>query len=439
MHLPGEDELTGLRARRAFMQLLGRQVVTACEHRSAMALVVVDVDGFAQVNAVHGFEAGDAVLQYVAAQLKAVTRKQDYAARIGDNRFALILTGVLNHGHVELALQKLFRLLEVPCATAGQRLRIAMSAGIALCPHHASHAEFLLRRAESALMRARQAGTRFDFAPDGADLDISELWDLEMQLAGAVERGEMELYYQPKLDLRDGSVVGAEALMRWRSPSRGMVSPAVFIPVAERIGEIRRLTLWALNTALRQAGQWPAHGRPASVSINLPGMLAVEPDLPGLVESALKLWSGPDVRLVLEITEGSIVDAARAFPILARLRAMGVRVSIDDFGTGYSCLAYFKSIPADELKIDRSFVSPLPDDSASEDLVRFVISLAHRFGLSVAAEGIENEATAHCLRALGCDVVQGYLYGRPMPSADYAAWLARRVAAAATATAATPA
>ncbi|MDH5833819.1 putative bifunctional diguanylate cyclase/phosphodiesterase [Luteimonas kalidii] len=431
MHPPGTDELTGLRGRRDFMQLLGRQVVAACERRATMALVVVDVDGFMQLNGVHGFKAGDGILGHLAAQLQSVARRQDYVGRIGDDRFALLLSGILNRGHAELAVQKLFRLLEAPLQMDSMKLRIPVTVGVALCPQHASHAEFLLRRAEAALLRARRAGVRTGWTPDApADLDISDLWDLEVQLGGAVERGEMELYYQPKLDARDRRVVGAEALMRWKSPSRGLVSPAAFIPVAERIGEIRRLTLWALNTALRQAGQWNAAGAPISVAVNLPASLAVEPDLPELVENALKLWSGPDVRLVLEITEGSIVDAARAFPILARLRSMGVRISIDDFGTGFSCLSYFRNLPADELKIDRSFVGDLLTDASSADLVGFVVALAHRFGLSVAAEGVEDQATGERLEQLGCDVLQGYLFARPMSHREFGAWLDRSPALA---------
>jgi len=424
VRLPTEDELTGLRNRQAFFPLLGRQVVLAAEHRSTLALVIVDVDGFAQVNGVHGYAIGDALLRHVAEQLGKVARQQDYVARIGDDRFALILTGLMNKGHAELAVQKLFRLLELPFQSGDVRMHVAVSVGVALCPAHASHAEFLMRRAESALLRARRAGQRHGYAPDApSDLDISDLWDLEMQLGGAIERGEMELHYQPKLSTRDGRVVGADALMRWNSLSRGVVSPAVFIPIAERIGHIKKLTIWALNSALRQASQWASEDAPCAVAVNVPGMLATQPDLPELVEDAMRLWSAPGVQLVIEMTESSLIDAALAFPVLARIRALGVRVSIDDFGTGYSCLSYFRNIPADEVKIDRSFVQGLLSDAANEDLVRFIVQLAHRFGLSVAAEGIEDAATRDRLAALGCDAMQGYHFSRPLPAAAFDTWL----------------
>lgn len=424
---PMHDELTGLRNRRNFLSLLRRCVSVANEQRATSAVIIVDIDQFAQFNNVQGYELGDLMLRHLAGVLQQVARSQDYAARIGDNRFALIVNRVLNRGHVELAVQKLFRLLEVPCQAETTRFRVPVTVGVALCPMHATQPEMLLRRAEAALARARAAGLRHDYAPDAAaDLDISDMWDLELQLAGAIERGEMSLHYQPQVRASDRRFMGAEALMRWHSPSRGAVSPEVFIPVAERTGQIRSLTAWALNTALRQAAEWRSDGT-VTVSVNLPGTLAMQPDLPELVAAALKLWGSERVQPVLEVTEGSLMDAGRAFAVLAQLRALGVRISIDDFGTGYSCLAYFKSIPADELKIDKSFVRELLTDDANADIVKLIVDLSRRFGLSVAAEGVEDEATFQLLREIGCTTVQGYLVARPMPSAQLREWLAGRI------------
>lgn len=424
--LATDDELTGLRNRRAFLPLLGRQVVQASEQQSTLALLVVDIDGFAHINGVHGYATGDEMLRHVAAQLRKVARRQDYVARVGDDRFALVLTGMMNRGHVELAVQKLFRLFDVAMQGSAVRLLVPVTVGVAMCPQHATQAEILFRRAEAALARARQAGIRHAFAPDSSgDIDISDQWDLELQLGGAVERGEIQLHYQPKLALGSLEPLGAEALMRWTSATRGPVSPLVFIPIAERVGQIKKLTIWALNTALRQASRWTGLAEAPTVAVNLPAVLATQPDLPDLVEDALKLW-GAGVQLVLEITESTLMDAPRAFPVLQRLREMGVRISIDDFGTGYSCLAYFRNLPADELKIDRSFVSGLVTDPACAEIVRLIVDLAHRFGLSVVAEGVEDEPTAERLRALGCDMVQGYLYGRPMPVAEFGTWLEAR-------------
>lgn len=423
---PYDDALTGLRSRAGFLPLLRRQALLANEKRAALGLVVVDIDGFSRINGAHGYATGDEVLVHVARQISAVLRPQDHAARIGDNRFALLLVNVMNAGHVELAMQKLRRLLEPPLQAKDARLKIEVSAGAALCPRHASHPDHLLRRAEAALARARNEGERIGLATDVmGDHDVSDLWDLEFQIAGAIERGELQMHFQPKAHAADLEFSGAEALMRWTSPSRGAISPDVFIPIAERTGHIKKFTAWALNSALRQAAAWPAQpGRQVTVAVNLPGMLATQPDLPDLVSDALKLWGAAHVQLILEITESSLMDATHAFAILERVRQLGVGISIDDFGTGYSCLAYFRSIPADELKVDRSFVSALLADEDSGDLVQLIIDLAHRFRMRVAAEGVEDTDTLEALRSMGCDTVQGFLLGRAMPQAELLAWIA---------------
>ena len=419
-----QDELTGLHNRRSFLSLLRRHISAANDRQSLLALVVIDIDGFAQINGSSGYAFGDQVLQHLAAQIESVARAQDYAARIGDNRFALILPRILNHGHAELAVQKLFRLLEVPIESDGTRLSLLVTAGAALCPSHATHAEYLLRMAELALATARMHGCRYLFAPDVPQTNaLSDLWDLELELAGAIDRGEMRMHYQPQVRVGDLQLIGAEALMRWDSRARGEVAPDIFIPLAERTGQIKKLTMWALNTALRQAGEWRQAGEPLSVSVNLPGEMASQRDLPELVENALQLWGKDEVRLVLEITERSLMDRARALDILGRIRALGVRISIDDFGTGYSCLAYFKNIPADELKIDQSFVAGLLSDTASADITSLIIELAHRFDLAVVAEGVEDAATFALLKSGGCDIAQGFLFGKAMPSQEFQHWL----------------
>jgi diguanylate cyclase (GGDEF)-like protein len=418
------DELTGLHNRRSFLGLLRRHILLANDRQSTLALLVVDVNSFALINGAHGYDFGDAVLRHLAQQLKTVARKSDYAARIGDNRFALILSQVMNRGHAELAVQKLNRLLDVPMQSTDSPVRVSITTGVALCPQHASQAEYLLRQAESALSKARLNGQPFGFAPDNSrDLGISDMWDLEMELENAIQRGEMAMHYQPMIRLSDLQPIGVEALMRWNSSSRGLVSPDVFIPLAERTGQIRKLTIWALNTALRQAGEWQYDGGNLSVAVNLPGALATQRDLPDLVENALRLWGNDKTQLVLEITERSLMDREQGFDALRQIRALGVKIAIDDFGTGYSCLAYFKDIPADELKIDKSFVTEMLTDQASGDITSLIIDLAHRFNLSVSAEGVEDEATLSTLKAIGCDVAQGYLFSKPMPSAAFQDWL----------------
>ncbi len=413
------DPLTGLRNRSNFLPLLRQHVGLANDRKTCVALVLVDINGFSRLNASYGFEAGDSILKEMALRLMRVAREQDYVARIGDNRFALILTRIVDAGHVDLAVRKLFRLLDVPFEAGGQRFKVAVTAAAALSPLHASQAEYLLRQAERALAMARATAIRYMLAPDiHGDNGISESWDLEVELGDAVDTGQMSLHYQPKLRVADRRMVGAEALMRWQHRSRGMLSPDLFIPVAERTGQICALTSWALNVALRNAAQWG--GGPLSVAVNIPAQMIARHDLPDLVENALQLWGLGDTRLVLEITERSLVaDHHHSFAILSRIRDLGVRISIDDFGTGYSCLAYFKDIPADELKIDHSFVRGLLDDAASRDVTALIIDLAHRFGMSVVGEGVEDEATFQLLSRMGCDLVQGFLFSPALSSDDF--------------------
>jgi len=420
-----EDQLTGLHDRRTFLAALRRQIGYANDKQSSVALMVADVDGFAAINCTHGYDYGDKLLQHLALQLREVARTQDYVARIGDNRFAVVLPRIMNKGHAELAVQKLFRLLDMPFESGQARVKVSVTVGVALCPLHATHPEYLLRLAERAIMTARGKGLHCEFPPDDDKQDkLSEFWDIEIEIAGAIQRGEMVMRYQPKVRCGDLHPVGAEALMRWNTRSRGPLSPDVFIPIAERTGQIKALTIWAMNTALRQASEWKhPHGQ-LSVAVNVPAELVTQHDLPDLVENALKLWGRDNVQLALEITERSLVVAPEhTFKILTRIRNMGVKISIDDFGTGYSCLAYFKNIPADELKIDKSFVEGLLDDPACAEITSVIIDLAHRFGLSVVGEGIENQQTLEELQRLRCDVAQGYMLGKPMLFAEFQKWL----------------
>jgi diguanylate cyclase (GGDEF)-like protein len=419
------DELTGLASRRSILLGLRRLLLQANERQSTLGVLVVDLDGFARINAAHGYAFGDALLCEVAARLRRVLRPLDLLGRLDGDRFLLLLPRLMNIGHLELAIEKVLRQFDLPFEHAGQRLHVAVTLGVAMAPLHASQPDHLLRLAERGLAVARAEGQRYRQASTrGDDEALSEFWDIEIELAGALQRGELSLHYQPKRRLADGAVVGAEALMRWNIPTRGPVPPARFIPVAEKTGQIKPLTLWALNAALRQANAWQHRFGRLSVAVNVPPEMIAQHDLPELVDNARQLWGDDDVELVLEITERSLAhDPQHSFRVLSALREQGVRISIDDFGTGYSCLAYFKDIPADELKIDRSFVAGLLHDPACADITSLIVELAHRFRLSVVAEGVEDAGTLAALRALGCDVAQGYLLGRPLSQDDFQAWL----------------
>ncbi len=418
------DSATGLPDRASFLMQLHGEVTRCNEHREALALLVVDINGFAQINVGHGYAIGDAVLRHVARQLSQVARGHDIAARIGDNRFALLLNGILNHGHVALAVQKLQRLLQVPFVQDDIRIVVGVTVGAAICPEHASQSEHLLRKAETALAAARRQHERYCMAAAvSGEFDLSRQWQLEMALNDALERDEMELCYQPQVRLSDGAIVGAEALMRWHSRDHGTVLPDVFIPLAERSGQFRKITIWALNTALRQARDWGDGQASFAVSVNVPSQMATRRDLPELVENALSLWGSERIRLVLEITERSLMDQTHTRDILQRTRRLGAEISIDDFGAGYSCLAYFKNIPADELKIDQSFVRDMANDTASAEITNVIIDLAHRFKLRVVAEGIESPQALEQLKARQCDIGQGFLFGKAMAPDVFRDWL----------------
>ncbi len=422
-----EDELTRLANRRSFLLSLQRHVLLVNERKVNLGLLVIDVDSFAMINNAHGFAFGDRLLQHLAQQLRKVARSHDAVGRIGDNRFGLVLTGLMNGGHAELAVHKLQRLLDTPFEHGNAKVKISVSVGIALCPQHASQSDHLLRRAERSLATARATGQKYMFPTDGVDDALSDLWDIEIELDSANALGELAMHYQPKVSMHDLRPVGAEALMRWRSSTRGNVSPDVFIPVAEKTGQIKKLTAWAINTALRHASEWVHPWETLSVAVNVPAEMVVQYDLPDLIENALSLWGRPQVGLVLEITERSLIgDPKQSFRILSQIREMGVKISIDDFGTGYSCLAYFKNIPADELKIDKSFIASLIEDSASAEITSLIIDLAHRFNLTVVAEGVEDELTFDALRSRGCDVAQGFLFSKALSSTDFGQWLKQR-------------
>jgi len=421
-----EDALTGLHDRKTFFSLLRQQVDFAIDQHAGVGVLVVDIDDFARHNNVLGYDQGDLILVGFAQVLKRVARSFDYAARIGDNRFALILPSMKNLGHAELAVHKLHRLLEVPLELGDSEARIYTTAGLALCPQHATYPEDLLKEAERALLIAKRTQQPFFVSKSTEVNKEAERWDLEMDLRSAVRSDQFVLHYQPQISFETFRPVGAEALIRWNSPTRGLMSPGLFLPIAQEAGLLKEITGWVLNTALRQAADWPAGLKPLSVSVNVPPTIVTLPEFPDILNSALRLWWTEGTVLVVEITEDALAsDPERLAGILSEIEELGVRISIDDFGTGYSSLAYFKNLPASELKIDRSFVKGLLSNRADKDIVHLIIEIAHRFDLEVVAEGIEDVDTLKKLRVMGCDIAQGYLLGKPMPQSDLIDYLVR--------------
>ena len=392
------------------------------EEQRGVGVLVVRLVNLRQVTLGRGYAAGASLLAAASERLASVARRRDWLARISDQDFVLLLPGILNFGQILLGVNKLLRAASEPARIGDDAVPLHFTVGVAASPDHGNEAERLLHAAEQAVAHAEEKMTSLEvFESERVGAQTAD-WQIEELLGRAFDRGEFELHYQPKVELASGRTVGAEALSRWMSRELGPVAPGVFVPIAERSGHIERLTWSAINSALQLNAEWRAMGRKLNVAVNLSALCLRDADLSERVRNALALWNVPASALTLEVTESAVVqDPVRSFAILRAVRDLGAHVSIDDFGTGYSSLAYFRSLPADELKIDRGFVTNLITSAADRHLVQSVIDLAHRFNLTVVAEGIENAATAAVLTEMGCDLGQGYYFAAPLPPQEFAA------------------
>ena len=402
-----------------------RDFVAESRHQEGpLAFLVVYTDDVSRINTTLGYETGRKVLLEITGRLNKVLRTQDRMVRIGDCKFALLLPNVKNSGHAALAANKVHSVSSQAIEINGNSIAIGLTVGIALCPDHALEAESLLQKAELALQSAREFNKPFVIYSQEAASKIAEQWELESELDNAILNDELELYYQPKVRADSGEVSGVEALMRWNNAQRGIIPPDVFIPMADQNGKIKPLTWFAIKTALRQLREWPADYMPLSVSVNLTPNIIMDLEVVKIVKDAIKIWDVDPSLLTLEVTEGALmVDPTTSFRILGQLKDLGVKISIDDFGTGYSSLAYFKDIPSDELKIDKSFVFRMLYDEADAKIIKTIINLAHSFELSVVGEGVENKETMDALAEQGCDYAQGYHLTRPIPQKEFITWL----------------
>ena len=419
-HQAWHDVLTGLPNRtRLRMEL---DMVMAAESKETFALLLIDLDRFKEVNDTIGHPCGDLLLQQVGPRLRAELREADTIARLGGDEFVVLLRGADRERALAVAT-RLVMALERPFELDGFGVAIGGSIGIALYPEHGGDADTLLRQADIAMYAAKDARSGYTiYAPD-TDRHSRERLGLLADLRHAIDRGDLLVHYQPQMDVQSGSLMAVEALVRWPHPTRGLLAPDEFIPLAEQTRLIQPLSRWILAAALRQCATWRAAGLDIPVSVNLSVYDLRDHDLPDLIEEALAKYGVPPERLRIEITESSLMaNPPRAREILGRLRARGVQISIDDFGIGYSSLAYLKNLPVDELKIDRSFVSEMAVDAGSRAIVRAIIDLADVLGLRVVAEGVEDEATLAALAALGCDLAQGYYFTPALAPGDLAEW-----------------
>lgn len=422
------DALTGLPNRLLFEDRLIHALLRldrTNHHRveDRLAVLFVDLDGFKPINDSFGHAAGDVILRSAADRLRSLARECDTVARVGGDEFLILLEDVTDAAACIAVANRVLAALSQPFAVSGRQVQITCSIGIVVHPDHGERAK-LVANADAAMYAAkRSGGGRYTLFEPHMGSDASEQLELQNDLRQALERNELSLHYQPKIDGLRGQISGVEALLRWHHPKHGMVSPSVFIALAERFGLIGRLGNWVIDEACRQTAEWARHGLRMRVAINLSVHQLRESGLAERIEQAL-LRHGLDAsQLLCEITESVAMEDIKAthrtFEGLARI---GVFLSIDDFGTGYSSLNYLRQLPAQQLKIDRSFVNDLEHSEDARAVVAAVVGLAHALGLRVVAEGVETPGQRDILLGMGCDELQGFFYARPMPPETLQRW-----------------
>jgi len=420
------DVTTGLANRVLFHERLGEDIRQAASRGRQLAVLVLDLDGFKTVNDTLGHPTGDRLLHEATLRFQRALRPGDLVARLGGDEFAFVLPIERQVEEVIGRLQALLDSLRPPFDLDGSTALITASIGVALYPADGSCADTLLRHADTAMYAAKEAGRNdYRFYQRHMTQHMQERVSLEHALRRALENSELEVWYQPKLSLADGQVMGAEALMRWRDPVAGLVAPADFIPLAERTGLIVPMGEWLLDQVCAHLRQWRDEGCfNGHVAVNVAVPQIERSDFVDTVSRALQRYQLPARLLEVEVTESLFLESRQlARSVLGRLQGMGVTTAVDDFGTGYSSLAYLHLLPVDNLKIDRAFIQELPHSATHVAITRAIIQLGHALKFSVTAEGIETPEQYDFVRQAGCDVGQGYLIARPMPAAEFEAWL----------------
>jgi len=422
-YLSNYDVLTGLANRQLMMDRLLRAVPAAIANDSNLALHYVDIDGFKELNTTVGQEGGDHLLRIFALRLQRCVNDHDTVARIGADQFCIIQENIDRIENAELLVEGLLKRLDQPFVIDGRETFLTISVGIAVTPMDTLEPSGLLGLAEVAMRQAKMtAGNSFRFYEQALDQAQLLRRQLKHDLAGAVERGEICMVYQPQYHVRTECVVGFEGLVRWTHPVRGAIGPAEFIPLAEESGQILELGAWIIDECCREAASWE---NPLKIAINISPVQFQQKTLPDLIENTLLRYGLNPERLEIEITEGVLIaDIDRAALVLGRLKKHGIRLAMDDFGTGYSSLSYLQQFPFDKLKIDRSFVRTMLAQEQSRGIVRGMIGLAHGLNIPILAEGVETEAEYAILRVEGCDEIQGYYLGKPKAINEYAALIA---------------
>jgi diguanylate cyclase (GGDEF)-like protein len=423
-HQALHDGLTGLANRGLFHDRLHQALRLGTREKHGVAVMIMDLDRFKEINDTLGHQSGDKVLQETARRLTRTLRETDTIARLGGDEFAILMPNVPDPAVSLSVADKIRNALNQPFMVQSLTLDVRTSIGIALFPAHGKDPETLIQRADIAMYLAKSAKTEVEIYTSEKDQYSPSRLALVGEMREAIDQGEFVLHYQPKVNLKTGVVDGVEALIRWQHPLRGLIPPDEFIPLAEHTGLIDPITRYVIDEALKQGRLMREGGKMISVAVNLSARSLLDENFPDFVADALRKWQVPPSSLACEITESTVVsDPKRALGVLSRLSQMGVLLSIDDFGTGYSSLSQLRRLPLNEIKIDKSFVMNMMNDENDLVIVRSTIDLGRNLGLQVVAEGVENEDIWNKLKDLGCDYAQGYYNSRPMPGTELLRWL----------------
>ncbi|MDH3577638.1 MAG: bifunctional diguanylate cyclase/phosphodiesterase [Gammaproteobacteria bacterium] len=390
------------------------------------SLFMVDVGDTGQIFVRSGPAASRKVLLNIAESLQSFCRTQDRLCRIGDDVFCILLPGVHKKGQLTLAAEKIIRLHSNVMGKSETLFHSMMRIGIVSFPQDGGDAANLIHKAAIALDSAKKTGSPYVSYSKSLSQSLIDQWHLKEDLAEAIADKALDIYYQPKFDMASRRPCGAEALLRWSSQKHGQVPPEVIVSLASEMGLMHELTGFVFTTSLLQAAEWPGIGKQLGLSVNLEATSLQQEETLDIVAKIFSIWGNSERDLTVEITEGALVaDSDSSFERLRQLRSAGIGISIDDFGTGYSSLSYFRTIPATELKIDRSFIANMLESDRDRHLVEAIIWLAHRFGLTVVAEGVQNTAQIKLLTEFKCDVFQGYYFSEALPQEEFCLWLSR--------------
>ena len=426
-HDATHDSITDLPNRVLLMDRLEQAIQAGLRQQTTLALLIFNINNFKEINDTLGHYNGDRLLKQVVSRLQSAARKSDTISRIDGKEFAILLPVIQEREDIILFIKKIQKIFTESFSIDKLKFEIQINIGTAIFPEHGKDVDTIMQRANVALFAAKQSNQQYTIYSSELDKQSPHRITMMGELRQAIENDELVLYYQPKINLHTRSISGVEALVRWQHPEHGFLPPDEFIPMAERTGLIKLLSIWVLKQALSQAEKWHSKNLKFSIAINLSPTTFLDSDLPDLIIGMLSIYDIPAEYVILEITESSMIkDPDLAMEILNRLTSKGLKISIDDFGTGYSSLSYLKKLPASEIKIDKSFVSDMLTSDNDAVIVKSIIDLGHNLSLNVVAEGVEDKETVTRLKALGCDVLQGYYFSKPLSSEDFLNWLRKK-------------